>query len=252
MTKWLPKISDRQGPRYRAIADCLAEDVQQGLLGQGDRLPPHRELAERLGLTVGTVSRAYAEAERRGLVRGEVGRGTFVRQPRPPLSPDAAASVSAGGLIDLGMNLPLYGEDPDLGAALLRLGRRRDVNDLLRYQSDAETRRHRRAGAAWIARHGVQVAPSQVVITAGAQHAITVLLGTLCRPGDTVLCEPLTYPGLKTVASLLGLHLMAVPTDEKGLLPDALQRICESNAGSGSAARNRGGSPPLRSAPGRG
>src|SRR5215472_18586915 len=79
MTSWLPDLSRRNGPRYRAIAEALAEDVREGRLADGARLPTHRDLAWKLRVTIGTVSRAYAEAERRGLIVGEVGRGTFVR-----------------------------------------------------------------------------------------------------------------------------------------------------------------------------
>src|SRR5207245_9794263 len=79
MTSWAPEIRQRRGPRYLAIAEALAEDAGAGRLRPGARLPTHRELAHRLGLTVGTVTRAYAEAARRNLISGEVGRGTFVR-----------------------------------------------------------------------------------------------------------------------------------------------------------------------------
>jgi DNA-binding GntR family transcriptional regulator len=79
MTIWQPDLSQLPGPRYLAIVDALAADLGGGRLRDGDRLPTHRDLAYRLGITVGTVTRAYAEAERRGLIKGEVGRGTYVR-----------------------------------------------------------------------------------------------------------------------------------------------------------------------------
>ena len=79
MTNWLPNIAEIPGPRYLAIATSIEEGRAAGHLRPGDKLPTHRGLAWRLGVTVGTVSRAYAEAERRGIVSGEVGRGTFVR-----------------------------------------------------------------------------------------------------------------------------------------------------------------------------
>ena len=82
MTMWNPEI-DAAGARYLAIAEALSGDVKSGRLRPGDRLPTHRDLAYRLGVTVGTVTRAYAEAARRGLVGGEVGRGTYVRDTRP-------------------------------------------------------------------------------------------------------------------------------------------------------------------------
>jgi len=79
---WQPDIADRRGPRYRVIADRIADDIQEGRLSPGDRMPTHRELARQLGVTVGTITRAYAEAERRGLIAGHVGRGTFVNPLR--------------------------------------------------------------------------------------------------------------------------------------------------------------------------
>ncbi|MFP2906993.1 GntR family transcriptional regulator [Pyxidicoccus sp. 3LFB2] len=92
MTSWTPQLRGRDGPLYRVIADALAADIDEGRLAPGTRLPTHRELAETVGVTVGTVTRAYAEAERRGLIGGEVGRGTFVRHREaasPPPHPRA-------------------------------------------------------------------------------------------------------------------------------------------------------------------
>jgi len=222
---WSPDITGRTGPRYKAIADALAADIAAGRLAPGDRLPTHRDLADRLDLTVGTVTRAYAEAERRGLLRGEVGRGTFVRtvgdRYDPLLEP---ARDPASELIELGLNLPLDCEGPDLAEVLRELGQHPDVSTLLGYQPFTGSDRYRRMGVDWIARHGLDVDPEQVVITAGAQHAIVVALSALCHAGDVVLTEALTYPGLKTAASLLGLEAVPVAMDDQGLLPDDLER----------------------------
>src|SRR6185312_14444318 len=105
MTSWSPNLDQSSGPRYVAIADTLARDIAQGVLKAGDRLPTHRELAWKLGVTVGTVTRAYSEAERRGLIAGEVGRGTFIRDravdvPMPPLP------LADDDFIDLARNFP--------------------------------------------------------------------------------------------------------------------------------------------------
>src|SRR5438034_9496690 len=106
MTMWTPDLRERSGPRYLAIAEALAQDTGGGRLRPGTRLPTHRDLADRLGVTVGTVTRAYAEAARRSLVSGEVGRGTFVRAPvrRPTVA--ASAVRARADLIDLTPNLP--------------------------------------------------------------------------------------------------------------------------------------------------
>src|SRR3954451_2940291 len=110
MTTWLPDLSHLRGPRYRAIADALAADIANGRLSSGARLPTHRDLAYRLGVTVGTVSRAYAEAERRGLIGGEVGRGTFVRpdarRRKAQAVIDIEAPLGVPQIIDLSVNIP--------------------------------------------------------------------------------------------------------------------------------------------------
>jgi DNA-binding transcriptional MocR family regulator len=225
MTIWLPQVEGRPGPRYLAIAQALQEDIEQGRLGGGSRLPTHRELAYRLGVTVGTVSRAYLEAERRGLIEGQVGRGTFVRQPA---ATPAFAIRREGGIVDLSLNLaPVAGMASVLAPALTHLARHRDLASLLAYQHELGLPAHRAAGAAWLARTGVATAPERVAITGGAQHALHASLTALTRPGDTILLEGLAYPGAKVLASQLGLQVRDVAIDGEGLRPDALEAACQ-------------------------
>lgn len=235
---WLPDLEARSGPLYRVIADALGEDVARGELDAGDRLPTHRDLAHSLGVTVGTVSRAYAEAERRGLVRGEVGRGTFVRRGAGgglgepvglgDLGPTTGEAAAA---IDLSANLPAEPPGDEAGMALAgalsELSREARLGRLLAYGPPAGASRHREAGSAWLARRGLEAPPERVLVTSGCQHAIAVLLATLTRPGDRVLAEELTYPGAKAVASLLHLRLEGLPMDRDGLLPEAFEREAE-------------------------
>jgi DNA-binding transcriptional MocR family regulator len=215
-----------KGPRYRAIADSLARDLAAGVLRPGTRLPTHRDLAERLGVTVGTVSRAYAEAARRGLVSGEVGRGTFVR------GAGGAGEENGGeeGPVDLGQNHP---PDPPtqpqraaLLAALSSLTTRRDAGRLLDYPAAGGNAADREAGASWIGRAGVLASADDVLVCTGSQHGLTVVLATLLQPGDLLLAESLTYAGLKAVAGLLHLRLRGLPIDAHGLRPDALEDAC--------------------------
>jgi DNA-binding transcriptional MocR family regulator len=102
MTIWSPDIGKREGPVYRAIADAIAQALEAGELQPGEGLPTHRALARALGVTVGTVSRGYAEAERRGMVVGEVGRGTFVRGGEPG-GPADLGEGQEGITVDMGL-----------------------------------------------------------------------------------------------------------------------------------------------------
>ncbi len=198
---------------------------EAGLLKPGTRLPPQRTLAFRLGVTLGTVSRAYLEAERRGLVRGEVGRGTFVRART---AEDGFAAPTAGaGVIDLSLNRPpLGGTASELAATLAHLSRQNDLGALLAYQSDMGLLSQREAAAEWLGAARVAAAPERIAITCGAQHGLLVSLAAATRPGDTLLVEALTFPGIKPIAARLGVALQAVACDRDGLLPEALAALC--------------------------
>jgi len=219
---WSPDLSRHDGPRYRAIAEAIADAVDQGVLAPGDKLPPQRDLAYRLGVTVGTVSRGYMVAEQRGLVGGEVGRGTFVRAPVSETKAPILEPV-AGGVLDLGINSATWrGHGDALAATLLELSQARGLENLVRYMPAAGHPDHRVAGARFMSRVGLSVDPDQVVLAHGAQQALGAALEALTQPGDTVLAEELTYSGVIENAERVNIHLHGVALDEEGMVPEAL------------------------------
>jgi DNA-binding transcriptional MocR family regulator len=228
---WTPKPLPRDLPRYLALADRIAEDVASGRLPPGTRLPPQRDLADRLGIDFTTVSRGYAEARRRGLIVGHVGRGTFVR-PRREGEPAAADRMAdRDETVDMSLNLPPGVAVEEAGRALadtlgaLRAGG--GLSALLDYQPHAGRPADRAAGAEWVARRlGVAVAPERIIVCAGAQHALTVCLLSLANPGDTVATEALTYPGFRALADQLHLRVEGLEIDEHGIRPRALRELC--------------------------
>lgn len=226
---WIPASGwNDSGPaRYRAIANALAGDIAAGRLSADERLPTQRDLAERLGVTVGTVSRAYREVARLGLIRGEVGRGSFV-QAAPAKSEFAISDEERSDLIDLSASFPgsdVAGEP--LRRTLQSLAGRETLADLLEYRPPAGAPRHRAAGARWLARSGLPSAPDQVVVTSGAQHALMLALSVLTRPGDLVLAAAVTYPGMRSLSGMLHLRLEGLALDRQGILPEAFERACE-------------------------
>ena len=214
---WQPEIAGRQGPVYRAIADAIDEDVQKGTLRPGARLPPHRTLADRLGVTVTTITRAYTEATRRGLIDGHVGRGTFIRGTAQ------TDDETDDGPLDLSMNILM----PDREVAVLEkhLFARRVLpwTQLLGYVPSRGHLRHRQAMAAWLETCGLVADSERTVLTAGAQHAIAVAVAAVLKPGDTLLVEELTYSGARLLAQQMGLRLRGVGLDGEGVKPDALE-----------------------------
>jgi DNA-binding transcriptional MocR family regulator len=222
---WLPNLDGRKGPVYRAIADAIDEDVERGTLRAGARLPPHRDLADHLGLTVTTITRAYAEASRRGLTSGHVGRGTFIRGRE-------IDDGDSDGLLDLGINILM--PDKEVAQLEVHLMRRRTLPwmQLLRYAPKRGHLRHRQAMAAWLAYLGLPVSPEQIVLTAGAQHGLATTLAALLGPGDTLLVEDLTYSGMRVLAQQMHVKVRGVAMDAEGLKPDALETACRTSRAS--------------------
>lgn len=222
---WLPDQLVSDGPIYLALANRIAEDVARGRLRSGQRMPAHRTLATHIGLDVTTITRAYREAARRGLIASEAGRGTFVSTtPRIMGVPEGSTWT------DLSLNIPPALEPDSLGpllsASLSELISRPDLSSLLKYQETGNEANHRAAGAAWIARRGVDAPLDRTVITAGAQHAISATLLAIASPGETILTESLTYPGFMAVAAQLRLQVRGVSVDGEGLDPNALHEAC--------------------------
>lgn len=214
MTIWSPRLPETPEPIYSRIADALERDVYAGVLMSGSQLPTHRDLAKVLGITPVTVTRAYAEAARRGLVESSTGRGTFVRSARR----DTGIAINED--IDLATNI-VSTPVPVPSRAMLDRAALMLTSSTYAYGCGSE--RHRAAGAAWIGR---RVDPSRVIVTSGTQHALFLAFAATTHLSDTILTESVTYHGAKAIASLFGKRLEGVAMDRSGLLPDALERAC--------------------------
>ncbi len=218
---WLPVLSETEGPRYLAFVQALENDVQAGVLKPGTRLLPQRDMANQLGLSVGTVSRAYAEAESRGLISGEVGRGTFVQRRRPP----ASAKRHAQATINLALNVPpSTGEDELIASVLSEILADCALSPLLGYLPHQGLPSHREIVAEWLATFGVKADIANLFITHGGQHALSIALNMVAAPKDMVLTERFTYSGMIALSAQNGYRLHGVDGDADGLLPEALDR----------------------------
>ncbi|THF63525.1 aminotransferase-like domain-containing protein [Pseudothauera rhizosphaerae] len=217
-------------PRYRVIAEALAQGILNGRIDAGSKLPPLRILADELSVTVGTINRAYTEIERQGLVTSRVGDGTYVLSPGERANEGEFENAPGGrpGVIDLSRNTHIPGEESALlGEALARLGGdRRRLAQLGEYLPDSGLSRHREAGAQWLGLSGREVAVDQVIVTNGAQHALLCAMMATLRKDDLIVSEHLTYPGLVAAARALGMRLSGLAIDAQGLLPEALEEAC--------------------------
>ncbi|MBD8877751.1 PLP-dependent aminotransferase family protein [Labrenzia polysiphoniae] len=210
MTIWCPDLSMASGPIYLAVADAIEADIRSGALAVGERLPPQRELAYQLGVTLGTVTRAYREAERRRLLRGETGRGTYVAPEEMDVSPLIPREDRSSDL-DLARNFAYPHLNPDLSKGLARLARTPGIDRLNGFVPSEGLASHRETGASLFDLFHLTADPSNIALTCGAQHGIQVLLQALFRPGDGVAVDEFTYPSILNSAPHLGLKLVPIP-----------------------------------------
>jgi DNA-binding transcriptional MocR family regulator len=221
MTDWVPTLASLAGPRYLAFVLALETDIASGRVKPGMRLLPQRDMAQRLDLSVGTISKAYSEAEQRGLISGEVGRGTFVQRRR--LEPRGLGSSEA--TINLALNIPPYtGEDDVISAVLAEILADGEISNLLGYLPHQGLRRHREAMVQWLTTLGVTADADHLFITHGGQHALSIALGMVAQPGDMVLTESYTYSGMLALSAQSGYRLHGIATDASGLIPENLDR----------------------------
>ncbi|AZF53557.1 Transcriptional regulator, GntR family domain [Pseudomonas sp. R4-34-07] len=213
--------------RYKSLVDTFAEAIRAGKMPPGTRLPTHRQLAAEHGLALVTASRVYAELEAMGLVSGETGRGTFVRELALPPGQGSGQMPVAAGMLDLNFNYPsLPGQAELLRGALRQLALSGDLEALLRYQPHAGRLHERAAVAQHLLQRGLAVQAEQVLLVSGAQHGLAVTLMALLKPGDVIAVDALTYSGFKVLAETLHLEIVAIPASATGPDLDHLQALC--------------------------
>ena len=223
---WVPTVSEWQGPMYLRVVDALASDIASGRLVRGERLPTHRALAAALDIDLTTVTRAYSEARRRGLLEARVGQGTFVSETTARTPSDLPVPVS----IDLSMNLPPQPVEANLdlriaqGLATIRAAA--GFSAFLSYSRPGGNADEREVAASWLQARVPQADAERIVIFPGSQAIIFNALLALASPGDVVLTEALTFPGTKAAAARLNIRLVGVAMDQEGVRPDALDDAC--------------------------
>ena len=208
---------------YLRLADAVAAEIANGGLKPGDRLPPQRSFAYERKIAVSTASRVYTELLRRGLVVGEVGRGTFISgEARRGI---AAPTEPRGARLDFEFNYPLLPSQAAMIARSLEgLQRPEALEAGLRQATSIGTQAARAVSAEYLSRNGWSPGSEQIVFTANGRQCIAAALAAVVPPGGRCGVEALTYPFIKGIAARLGVTLVPLAMDENGVRPDAVQK----------------------------
>ena len=222
---WRPDLGDHQGPKYRAIVAAMQKDIADGVLAPGTRLPTQRDLAWSLKVNLSTVTEAFKEATRLRLIAGEVGRGTYVLPGNNAMQLYAVDRKATDDVIDLSTIIPARAfSDEDVRRSFAAVLARENLADVMDYHSPELMNRCRSAIAQLCQSRGFHPRPRDIYPCAGAQAALFAALQMVAKPDLPILVEELTFPGMKIAASQMGLRLVPVAMDDKGILPSDLER----------------------------
>lgn len=234
MTIQFAIAQDEGTPFYLRLADAIERAIVEGALKPGDKLPPQRDIAFDLKVTVGTIGRAYQIARERGLTTGEVGRGTYVRHvdvpPEKPsklsLMPNATADSLPGQETDDAKldstSAPLVGQAEVVAGVFAGVLQDSSAKALDYVRGVPAT--WLEAGAAWLATGGWTPETGNVVPTLGVNAAIQGIIAAASHPGDRIVFEDLSYASVARAATMIGRMPLTVGMDGEGMLPDELDR----------------------------
>jgi DNA-binding transcriptional MocR family regulator len=240
MTIWLPDLSSGAGPLYLRLAERIESDIDSGVLASGTKLPPQRNLAYDIGVTIGTVGRAYALLRERGLVSGEVGRGTYILArhslarhteqvaPSPvttlPFEGSRAVEAPPGKLHFDSTAAPNVGQAKTIESILAVISR--DNPDDVTSYTRTFPEHWFEAGSVWLSRNGFRLTPDTIVPTLGAHAAVMAIIAAVTQPGDHILFEHVTYTQIARSAGLIGRRMALVNSDGHGVDPDDFEAVC--------------------------
>jgi len=248
---WYDSIADRTGPRYIAIVEALSEAIQSGQLTAGDRVPPQRDLAKFIGVTPGTTARAYAIASKRGLISGEIGRGTHVKKeaafprlfqkPNPPMpsinfdSPSVYTNRSdqdsrLESLARPRAPSPRIQQVISEGLAQIAPDALVPSSDYQQYLTDFSPR-HCNIGAEWLRQMGFKASPENIMLTAGAHIGIFLILSFQNLQTMPILTSAVTYGGMRNLKSINDRPMIEVEHDAEGMVPASLEAACRRGMG---------------------
>ncbi|UXN59891.1 PLP-dependent aminotransferase family protein [Phyllobacterium zundukense] len=235
MTNWLPELEPGKGPLYLQLADRIETDIAGGILAPGTKLPPQRNLAFDIGVTIGTVGRAYNLIRERGLVSGEVGRGTYVTdhkdaalvQAPPHTEPfgGTRGPVATPGKIRMDSTAAIEVGQSDAMEQLLAEITRQFPREMSSY-SRTLPGSWQEAGSKWLSGAGWAPEPASIVPTLGAHSAILAVIAAITVPGDRVAFEDLTYCSAARSVNLMGRRSIILHTENGSATPDDFERLC--------------------------
>lgn len=223
---WKPNLENKNGIIYKELAIQLEKDINKGILKPGTMLPPQRELADYLDINLSTVSRAFKLCEQKGLICGIIGRGTYVASDVTS-SAIFLTSEKKGKMIEMGAIMPSIGPNDLVLETIQKLMKEPEVHNMFQYDLSEDNMMQKKAAAKWLERSNYKINPEYILLAAGGQNALTAILSSLFQCGDKIGTSEVIYPGIKSLANMLGILLIPIPEENGEISAEKLRLICK-------------------------
>lgn len=223
---WIPELKKSNKPLYILLAECLEKDIENGKLKSGFKLPPQRIIANYLGISHNTVTRAYTLCEEKGLIKGIIGKGTFVSSTAG-IPSHLLTDYRENHIIEMGMVLPVYEMNELIKSYIDKLYNSIDYDLVFKYIPPEGHIKHRYIASKWLEQYKIKSDADNILITSGSQNALSVILISVFTKGDRIVVDELSYTGLKSLAKLLGIILIPVKGDNTGIDIEELKKTCK-------------------------
>ncbi|MFD4815808.1 aminotransferase-like domain-containing protein [Peribacillus butanolivorans] len=221
---WKPDKKALKRPYYKSLASLLEQDITNGFLAPGTKLPPQRELADFLDLNFTTITRAYKICEVKGLIYAVTGRGTFV-------APNATRSITistdkTANSIDLGFVASFEQTNDIVKDTIQKTVNKSYLKQLLNYNDPTGIPHQKTAALNWMESFGIHTDQEHIAIVSGAQNALAIALAALFEPGNRIATDLYTYSNFIELAKMFHIKLVPIPGDQFGMLPEELEKQC--------------------------
>lgn len=225
---WKPDKNKLKRPIYQSLAALLEEDIANGTLPAGTKLPPQRELANYLEINFTTITKAYKICELKGLIYAITGSGTFVSASEAK-SVTIAMESSGQRVIDLGFVSSFEQCNEMLSSTAKRVLSQQRFPRLATYDFPTGMPWHKQIGLRWLQHLGVETDEKHLAIVSGTQNGLALALLALFEPGDRLAVDTYAYANFLELAKMYHLQLIPVSSDGEGMLPDQLDFQCRQN-----------------------
>lgn len=225
---WKPDRSSLKRPFYLSIAEALENDITNGFLAPGTKLPPQRELADFLDINFTTITRSYKICELKGLIYAVTGSGTFV-------SPNATRSITistdkfSGTCIELGFVASFEQCNSMILDTSKKVMKKNYLEQLFNYNDPTGIPHQKVAGLNWMESFGIHADTDHLAIVSGAQNALAITLSALFEPGNRIAVDFYTYSNFIELSKMFHIQLVPILGDNHGMLPDELENQCRLN-----------------------